>query len=91
MVMTKTRRAKVRSMRVATAEDPMAFLEAMGIVTRGGFGLAPMLEPYLRDAIGTSHRARLLPTRVMELRERVREYSKPGEDLSDLVIQMREE
>jgi hypothetical protein len=41
--------------------------------------------------LGEDYRTRLANVSVLEARERLRKYMKPGEKLSDLVIQMREE
>ena len=91
MVMTKTRRRKTKPVPKVQVKDPMLFLEAMGIVKRGGFDLVSVLDPYFRQVLGEDYQKQASQLSTKELRERVRKYMQPGEKLSDLVIQMREE
>ncbi|CAG1022108.1 hypothetical protein MTYM_01486 [Methylococcales bacterium] len=91
MVMTKTRRAKRRAPVRVRTKDPMLFLEAMGAVTHGNTGLSATLDPYFNQVLGANYRARLEKVSVFELRERAAKYFNPNENISDLVIQMREE
>lgn len=91
MVMTKTRRRKIKRLPKVQVKDPMLFLEAMGIVTRGDGSLVSALDPYFRQVLGDDYRRRAKRIPLKELRERIGKYMEPGEKLSDLVIQMREE
>ncbi|OGO36488.1 MAG: hypothetical protein A2Z03_03010 [Chloroflexi bacterium RBG_16_56_8] len=91
MVMTKTRRRKTKPVKKVQVKDPMLFLEAMGIVKRGGFDLVSILDPYFREVLGPDYRTRYEKITTRELRKRIGKHMKPGEKLSDLIIQMRAE
>lgn len=89
MVMTKTRRAKPK--KSLRTQDPILWLEAKGYVTRGNSRLVSALNPHFRQILGRDYRTRFKKVPVIELRMRLGEHMRPGEKLSDLVIQMREE